>query len=67
MSEIAHALWSVQDAAAYLKTTSGAIYKLVERRRIPHIRLGRRLLFDGKKLHDWIAGNQIPAEPAIRR
>jgi len=40
----------VDGAAEYLSTTPKAIYRLVERRRIPHHRAGGRLLFDRAEL-----------------
>jgi excisionase family DNA binding protein len=52
-------LWNVRDAAEYLKTTPQGVYKLVERRQIPHVRLGKRVLFDPKKIRAWIERQAI--------
>ncbi len=53
-------LWTVGDAAEFLKTTSAAVYKMVERRQIPHIRLGdRKLRSDPVVLRDWVRQNAI--------
>ena len=53
-------LWTVRDAAEFLRTTPAAIYKMVERRQIPHARLGdRKLRFDPVVLHEWVRQNAI--------
>jgi excisionase family DNA binding protein len=44
----------VPGAAEYLSTTSRAIYHLVERDRLPHHRIGSRLLFDRGDLRRWV-------------
>lgn len=55
-------LWTVGDAAEFLRTSVAAIYKMVERRQIPHIRLGdRKLRFDPAVLRDWVWQNAIKA------
>jgi excisionase family DNA binding protein len=43
-------LLSVGDAAAYLKVSHSLIYKYVEQRRIPHIKIGGRIRFDPLEL-----------------
>jgi excisionase family DNA binding protein len=56
-------LWDVKDVAAYLHTTPHAVYKLVERRAIPHVRLGRKILFDPDTIRAWISDHQVaPAD-----
>lgn len=53
-------LWTVRDAAVFLSTTVAAIYKMVERRQIPHVRLGdRKLRFEPSILRDWVRQNAI--------
>lgn len=40
----------------------GTLYSLVSRKRVPHIRLGRRhILFDLKELFDWITTYKVDA------
>lgn len=56
-------LWNVRQAADYLNTTAHGVYKLVERRAIPHIRLGRRLLFDPIAIRTWIENYSISPRP----
>ncbi len=61
-------LWNVRQAADYLNTTAHGVYKLVERRQIPYVRLGRKVLFDPSIVRHWIAQHVIPpdANPAPR-
>ena len=44
----------VNGAAQYLATTPKAIYRLVERERIPFRRAGGRLLFDRRELRAYV-------------
>ena len=50
----AESLWTVGDLALFLKISPNAAYKLVERRRIPHIRLNRKVLFDPQTIRNWL-------------
>lgn len=47
-------MWSVKDLSAFLKTSANAVYKLVERKQIPHIRLNRKVLFDPQTIRNWL-------------
>jgi excisionase family DNA binding protein len=44
----------VDGAADYLGLSRKAIYRLVERDRLPHHRAGGRLLFDRSELRAWV-------------
>jgi len=44
----------VDGAADYLGLSRKAIYRLVERHRLPHHRAGGRLLFDHRELRAWV-------------
>ena len=44
----------VEGAAEYLGLSRKAVYRLVERRRLPHRRAGKRLLFDRAELRAWV-------------
>lgn len=47
-------LWNVKDLCAFLKTSTNAVYKLVERKQVPHIRLNRKVLFDPQTIRNWL-------------
>jgi excisionase family DNA binding protein len=44
----------VDGAADYLGLSRKAVYRLVERRRLPHHRAGKRLLFGRAELRAWV-------------
>lgn len=47
-------LLTVQETAARLRVSRSFIYLLVDRRKIPHMRLGSRLLFSENRLDEWV-------------
>lgn len=54
---VPEALWSVQDAGAYLDLSVSAVYKMTARRArvpIPHIRIGGKLRFRRTEIDRWL-------------
>ncbi len=47
-------LISVEDAARYLRVEKSTIFSWVWRRKIPSVKMGRRLLFDREDLDQMI-------------
>ena len=47
----------VRQTAEFLNVSVHLIYRMVEMKRIPHTRIGRKLLFDLKRLERWIEEN----------
>ncbi len=45
---------NVEEAAAMLRISRNLAYELVRQQRLPHIRLGRRLLIPGHALERWV-------------
>lgn len=55
-------LITVNEAAELLRTTSAAVYAMVERQRLPGVtRIGRRVLFRSADLLDWLGADRSPA------
>ncbi len=54
-------LLTTADVAALLRLPIKSIYELVEQRRIPVIRLGRRLRFDRSEVLAWIEKHRVPS------
>ena len=55
-------LLTVDDVAAYLRTTRHAIYAMVERQQLPRpFRIGRRLLIRRDELLDWLDQKRAPS------
>jgi excisionase family DNA binding protein len=44
----------VDGAAVFLGVSRAAVYHLAERDRLPHYRVGGRLLFDRRELRAWV-------------
>jgi excisionase family DNA binding protein len=58
---------NIQEAAQYLRISKWAIYKMVDRRQIPFIPIGRPLRFDMKTLDEWMSKRTIKAVNADGR
>ena len=56
-------LWNVKDLAKYLRTTTHAIYKLVERGQVPCIRIGKSIRFDPAEIREWVKSKSCPITP----
>jgi excisionase family DNA binding protein len=55
-------LLSYGEAASFLNLPLGTMYALVSQRRIPHVRLGRRLVrFHRRDLELWLTSNRVGA------
>ena len=45
---------NLKDLSKYLKISISEIRKLVREKKIPHFRLGNRIMFDLKTINNWI-------------
>lgn len=51
-------LLTVREAASYLAVSASWLYREVELRKVPHLRLGRAIRFDPQALERWLAAQQ---------
>ncbi|MGA2534247.1 MAG: excisionase family DNA-binding protein [Candidatus Aminicenantales bacterium] len=51
--------FDVTGAAAYIGVSTSYLFKLVSRRRIPYIKLGRLVRFDRQQLDRWMSRRQV--------
>ncbi len=51
-------IMTIPEVARYLKISKSKIYYLVQKKQIPHIRLGRNVRIKGTELLDWIEKNR---------
>lgn len=51
----------VQEVADYIHSTPLTIRVKTSRREIPHIKCGRRVLYDRVMIDAWLAARQVPA------
>lgn len=64
----APSILTVEEAAGLLRIGRNTCYELIRQRRIPHVRLGRRLLIPHWGLQQWIAREahvDLPPLPVV--
>ena len=54
-------LWNVAEVANCLGITAKGVYGLVEKRKVPFLRIGSRLRFEPGKIQDWIHQQRVEA------
>ena len=52
-------LLTVQEASELTRLKPKTLYAYAEQKRIPHVKLGSRLLFEREKLELWIQGCSV--------
>jgi len=60
------ALLNVDDVAALLRMSAKAIYNMVELRRVPFVRLGRRVRFRRADVLAWVEAQRVAELPDAR-
>ncbi len=63
VTEQGSVLLTVQEARKLLRVSRNSCYELIRQGRIPHIRLGRRILIPRHGLEQWIAQEAGLPEP----
>ena len=48
-------LWDVKRLSGYLSVKPSTIYALIERKEIPHYRIGRLVRFKPNEIDEWLA------------
>lgn len=59
-NERTQALWTLDEVAARLATTTRHVRRLVADRRLPHLKIGRFLRFEPGEVERWIANQRAP-------
>lgn len=59
---VSNTLLNVTEAAEYLRCSKSYLYKLAERRELPHLKVGSRLLFRVDQLNRWLDSHMVAAE-----
>ncbi len=54
-------LLTVEDMAQWLKVSKGSIFNLVHERRVPFIKIGRRVRFERSAVLEWLNSSIHPA------
>jgi excisionase family DNA binding protein len=58
-------LMNTEQAAAFLKVTKSALYRLTHKRAIPFSKIGRRNTFSKKILLEWVLSRRIKTSDEI--
>jgi len=53
-NQVDEPLWTVDEAARFLRLSKKYIYRLVESGRLPHYKLGRRVRFSGGEVRSYL-------------
>lgn len=51
----------------HIHRTKSSIYSLVHKRKIPHIKRGKRLYFDKAKIEEWLKDGEVPTEDDLNQ
>jgi excisionase family DNA binding protein len=65
MDEQLDNIMTIPEVARYLKISKSKVYSLVQRRKIPHVRIGRNVRVRQSDLRAWIEKNVI-SQPALK-
>jgi hypothetical protein len=57
-------LWTVGQAAHFLKMSTSWVYQAASAGRLPAVRIGRSVRFDGEALRQWVASQATRPAPA---
>ena len=55
-------LINIRQAAGLLGLSRNTLYSYVARRKIPHYKIGAKLLFDPDELETWRRSKRVPVE-----
>lgn len=61
MSELERATYSPQEAARKLGICERSVYEALKKKRIPHIRFGRRYVIPREAFDKWLASVSVPS------
>ena len=61
MADEMNRLVGVDEAANVLGVSNDTIRRMLRKKELSHVRIGRRILFDPKILEDFIDRNRVPA------
>ena len=53
---------NINEASTYMKLSTSYLYKLVQRKHIPHIRAGYKILFNKTDLDKWLEEKSVAVE-----
>ena len=55
-------LLNIKECAQYLSVSTSLLYKSTEAKKFPHVKIGRKILFDIKEINKYIRNNTVKIE-----
>lgn len=55
---------NIDELADCLNLSKGKLYEMTSKRKIPFLRVGRRVLFDPERIERWMATQEVKGAPA---
>ncbi len=52
---------TADEIAIHIRSTLGSVRVATSKGKIPHIKVGRRVLYDVEEIDCWLAGKKVPA------
>ena len=52
---------TAEEIALHIRSTTGSVRVATSQQKIPHIKVGRRVLYDVEEIDRWLAGMRVPA------
>lgn len=52
-------LFNIEELAEYIAVPKGTIYNWISQRKLPFVKIGRRVKFDIKDIDEWIESKKI--------
>ena len=52
-------LLNVKELARLIKVNKSTLYLWVNQKRIPYVKLGAKVLFDGRDIESWVMDNKV--------
>jgi len=59
-------LLTIDETSEYLGLAPTTLYKMVNQRRIPYVKVGRLLRFDSRLIDDWLEAHTVMPMPEKR-
>lgn len=60
--ELKNALLNLEDVSKQLNLSKSTLYNLTAKKKIPHFKLGSRLMFSQDDLNQWLQQHAVVAE-----
>jgi excisionase family DNA binding protein len=53
---------TVKEVAEFIGVSKDLIYELVRTKQVPHVRIGKRIIFNQESLENWLIKQEVKAD-----